>query len=312
MSDKPTLSVILVADTFETVRETIEYLDRQTARDRLELVIATRSREEFALDERACAGFHFTHVVEVESITLVQPPRAAAIRAARAPLVLIAETHSFPEPESLEALIERHREPWKVVGQVILNGNPGSAMSWANVLMDYGSQLEGAPGGQVGRIASHNASYKRAALLEVDNELERLLKAGDTLHEALVARGGRLFLEERARTAHVNVSRPGSWIRERLAAGKAFAGHRAEGWPAPRRALYVLGAPLIPIVRFARIRRYRGRTTLPSHMAPRLYPALFAGLCVSAFGELLGYAFGVGTSLRTISEMELHRTPHLR
>lgn len=306
------MSVVLVADTFETVRETIGYLDRQTARARLELVVATESREELVLDERACAGFHSTQIVEVDSIALVQAPRAAAIRAARAPLVLIAETHSFPEPESLEALIERHREPWVVVGQVTKNGNPGSALSWANILMDYGSQLEGAPGGQVGRIASHNASYKRQALLEVDDELERLLESGDTLNEALVTRGGRLFLEERARAAHVNVSRPRSWVRERLAAGKAFAGNRAEGWPVPRRALYALGAPLIPVVRFIRIRRHIRRTTLPPRLAPRLYPALVAGLCVSALGELLGYVFGIGTSLRTISEFELHRPPHLR
>jgi hypothetical protein len=312
LSSEPELSVVLVSDTFETVRETVGYLQRQTARNCLELVIATESRAELALDERACAGFHSTQVVEVDSIALVQGPRAAAIRAARAPLVLIAETHSFPEPESLEALIERHREPWGVVGQVVLNGNPSSAMSWANALMDYGSQLEGTPGGEVGQIASHNASYKRETLLDVNDELERLLEAGNTLHEALVARGARLFLEERARTAHLNVSRPGSWIRERLAAGRAFAGNRASGWPVYRRALYVVGAPLIPVVRFTRIRRYLRRTTLPPHMAPRLYSALFAGLCVSALGELLGYAFGVGTSLRTISAMELHRRPHLR
>jgi len=312
LSNGPEMSVFLVADTFETVREAIVYLHRQTARDRLELVIATESREELALDERACAGFHSTQVVEVESIAYVQAPRAAAIRAARAPLVLMAETHSFPEPESLVALIERHREPWEVVGQVILNGNPGSVLSWANILMDYGPQLEGATGGEVDQIASHNASYKRDALREVDDELERLLEAGNTLHEALVARGGRLFLEKRARTAHLNVSRPGSWIRERLAAGRAFAGNRAEGWPITRRAVYILGAPLIPLVRLTRIRRCIRRTTLPTPTASRLYPTLVAALCVSAVGELVGYAFGVGTSLRTISKMELHRQAHLR
>jgi hypothetical protein len=74
----------------------------------------------------------------------------------------------------------------------------------------------------------------------------------------------------------------------------------------------MLGAPLIPIVRFTRIRRYLRRTTLPPHMAPRLYPTLVAALCISALGELVGYAFGVGTSLRTISAMELHRGPHIR
>lgn len=312
MSNEPAMSVVLVGDTFETVRETIGYLDRQTVRDQLELLIATESRDELGLDERACAGFHSASVVEVDSIANIQPPRAAAIRVARAPLVLIAETHCFPESGSCEALIERHREPWVVVGQSILNGNPDSAISWSNVLMDYGPQLVGTPSGEVDQIASHNASYKRDALLEVDDELESLLEAGDMLHEALVARGAGLFLEERARTAHLNVSRPGSWVRERTADGRAYAARRAKDWPIPRRVLYILGAPLIPVVRLIRIRGYMRRTALPRHLAVRLYPTLFVGLCVSTFGEVLGYALGAGSSMRTVCEMELHRRPHLR
>ena len=305
------MSVILVADTLETAREIIGYLDGQTVRDRLELVIATESREELALDEAACSGFHSTQVVEVESIAYVQPPRVAAIRAARAPLVFIAETHCFPEPESLEALIERHRGPWQVVGQMVLNANPGSAISWANVLMDYGPQMAGTPGGEVDQVASHNASYKRQALLEVGDELGSLLEAGDVLHKALVARGGRLFLEDRARTAHLNVSRPGPWVRERIADGRSYASRRAKDWPVTRRAIYVLGAPLIPFVRLARIRTYVRRTTPPPQMA-RFYPTLFGGLCVSALGELIGYAFGTGTSMVTVCEMELHRRQYVR
>jgi hypothetical protein len=307
----PALSVVLASDTFETVREVLGYLERQTARDRLELVFATDRPEAFGLDEHACAGFHSTQVVE-SPIPSIQPPRVAAIRAARAPLVLIAETHCFPEPESLAALIERHREAWIVVGQVVANANPESAIAWSNLLMDYGPQLVGTPGGGVHQVASHNASYKRDALIEVEDELQSLLEAGDVLHEALVARGGRLFLEERAQTAHLNVSRPRAWLTERVADGRSYAARRAEDWRVTRRALYVLGSPLIPVVRFVRMRRHLRRTTLPRPGLVRLYPTLFAGLCVATFGEVLGYTVGVGTSKETVWEMELHRRPYVR
>ena len=86
-------------------------------------------------------------------------------------------------------------------------------------------------------MASHNASYKRAALIEIEDELVGLLEAGDVLHEILVARGGRLFLEEGARTAHLNVSRVPAWPRERLAHARAYAARRAQGWGVSRRAL---------------------------------------------------------------------------
>jgi len=54
------------------------------------------------------------------------------------------------------------------------------------------------------------------------------------------------------------------------------------------------------------------RTTLPHPSLVRLYPTLFAGLCMSTLGEVVGYAIGAGGSKRTESEMELHRRPHVR
>jgi len=306
------MSVVLVADTFETIRRTVEHLRSQSLANRLQLVIATTSEDGLALDAEACGSFHSVRVVPVGSLDVLTAPRAAGLRAAEAPIVLVGETHSFPEPRALEAVLERHDEPWAVVGMVIRNGNPGSAISWANVLMDYGSQLEGAPGGEVPRIASHNGAYKREALEALGAELERFVGAGDVLNDELVARGGRLYLEERARTAHFNVSRYASWWRERVAAGRAFAGYRARGWPASKRAAYACGSPLIPVVRLLRIRAFVRLTSLTGRERVRMYPTLVTGLCLSAFGELVGYVAGIGSGERTVSAMELHRRPHLR
>jgi hypothetical protein len=308
----PAISVVLVSDTFETIRRTVEHLRGQSLADRLQLVIATTSQDDLALDAAACEAFHSVRVVCVGSLDVLTAPRAAAMRAAAAPIVLVGETHSFPEPRALEVVVKRHEEPWAVVGMVIRNGNPGSPISWANVLMDYGSQLEGAPGGEVPRIASHNGAYKREALDGLGDELERFVGAGDVLNDELVARGGRLYLESRARTSHFNVSRYASWWRERVAAGRAFAGYRAREWSMPRRAAYACGSPLIPVVRLLRIRRFVGRTRLTGRERLSVYPTLAAGLCLSALGELVGYVAGIGSGERTVSAMELHRRPHLR
>src|SRR5262249_26481349 len=158
----PAMSIVLVADTFETIRETVEHLRRQTVHDLLELVIAAPSEGALGLDGEACNGFHAIRVVEVGSFELQQRPRAAAIRAARAPLVPLGEGPASPEPEALEMLLARHGEPWAVVGQVICNGNPRSSRSWAHLLMDYGQWMAGTPGGPVGHLPAYNSSYKRA------------------------------------------------------------------------------------------------------------------------------------------------------
>ena len=306
------MSVVLPTDMFETIRRTVEHLRMQTICDRLELVIATDSPESITPGEDAFAPFHSVHVLGTGSLALLTEPRAEATRAATGEIVFIAETHCFPEPDALEALLTRHAEPWTVVGPMIRNGNPASAISWANVLMDYGSQLPGTPAGEVPRIASHNGSYKRAALLELGDDLERLFGAGDVLNDALVARGGNLYFEASAQTAHFNVSRVGSWCRERLAAGRAFAGHRAAEWPLGRRLVYACGWWLIPFVRLARIRPFVGSAELSTGMTLRVYAAILGGLVMQSFGELVGYLAGVGSGEHTVSAMELHRRRHLR
>jgi hypothetical protein len=303
------VSVVIVTDVFETVRETVEHLRRQTIADRIELVFVSPSR--LALDE-AARGFHSVVAVEIASVDVLQPARSIGVHSAHAPIVFFAESHCFPEPESLAALVDRHREPWAVVGQVMCNGNPRSRTSWANMLMDYGEQIEGTPGGPIEHLPSHNSSYKRDLLLALGDELEHEMEIGDAINAAVAARGGRFFLEERARTHHLNVSRIGWWIWERWAAGRGYAGRRSESWPLARRALYLAGWPLIPWVRFHRIRRFARRAGIDRRLFPWVYPMLLLGLNVASLAEGVGYLTGSGNGLQAMAGMELHRRPLLR
>ena len=131
------------------------------------------------------------------------------------------------------------------------------------------------------------------------------------LHDELREGGRGLYLEPAARTRHVNVSRRGSWLKERLTAGRAFAAARARDWPARRRVLYGVAAPLIPAVRFARVTG-QVRTTGRLGMLPRLAPVLVIGLTVSAAGEWLGYVAGDGQAKSRMYRIELDRSAHVR
>ena len=105
------------------------------------------------------------------------------------------------------------------------------------------------------------------------------------------------------------MSRPGPWLRERVAAGRDFAGLRSRRWSPLRRAAYALGSPLIPVVRLARVvGQLRARRALG--LLPRVLPALAVGLAFSAAGEAAGYAAGRG-SPRSLYEMELHKVRYV-
>ena len=166
MTDGPAMSVVLVTDTFETIRRTIEHLARRRSATGSRSVIATRSTSPDWGSTNRHRRFDSVNVVETATLDILiiaTRCRDAGGTCADRPRRRDAQ---LPGPDALEMLLERHREPWAVVGMAVKQRESGdSAIGWSNVLMDYGSQLAGTPGGEVARIASHNGSYKRSALL---------------------------------------------------------------------------------------------------------------------------------------------------
>ena len=302
--------VIVTPDRYETIRKTVQHLRAQTVNDRLELVIVAPSAGQLGLDDRELKDFFQFRVVEVGAISSIARAYAAGIRQASAPVVVLSEDHSFPETRWAEALIERHREPWAVVGPAVRSANPDGLISWADFLLGYGAWLDPAPGGEIDHLPGHNSSYKRAILLDYDSELEALLEAECVLHWDLMRRGYRFYLEEAAKTAHLNFGRVSPWIPYLVQAGRVFAAARARRWPLRRRMLYAGGAPLIPFVRLWRIRSDIRRPGRPAHLWPRVVPALLMGLTLDAVGQALGYAFGAGSAGQKLSSFEFHRDRH--
>jgi len=196
------------------------------------------------------------------------------------------------------------------VGPAVRNANPDGLISWADFLLGYGAWLDPAPGGEIDHLPGHNSSYKRAILLDYDPELEALLEAECVLHSDLLRRGYRFYLEEAAKTAHLNFGRVSPWIPYLVQAGRVFAAARARRWPLRRRMLYAGGAPLIPFVRLWRIRSDIRRPGRPAHLWPRVVPALLMGLTLDAVGQALGYAFGAGSAGQKLSSFEFHRDRH--
>jgi hypothetical protein len=308
----PAISVVIVTpDRFDSIRTTVRHLRAQSARDRLELVVVAPSAEHVADAEPELRDFPYCRVVEVGPITSTAHARAAGIRAASAPLVALAEDHSFPAPGWAAALIEAHRQPWAAVGPQIGNANPEKLMGWANLLLEYGPWLAPAEAGPVEHLPGHNGSYKRAVLLEYGADLAPMLEAETTLHWDLRARGHRLYLEPAARVDHLNFSRPSTCLTLRFNGGRLFAACRSRRWSPARRLLYAAATPLIPLVRLRRVLRTLCRPGRPRWLLPRVLPALISALLVDALGELVGYTTGPGRSDQTLSALEFHPERHL-
>jgi len=226
----PALSVILpTADDFSTIRNTVRALRNQSARSLIELVIVAPDDDPRIIQSEV-EGFANVVVVNGGPLRTSNISRVAGIRRATAPIVVLAEDHSFPEPGWAQALIDAHASAdFAVVGPVFRNANPSSMLSWANLLLEYAPWFDGAERGERSELPGHNSAYKRDQLIMFGDGLEHVFEVESVVQRELRARGGKLLLEPAAITSHLNFSRMRPVLYLRFKAGRSFAGHRTIG-----------------------------------------------------------------------------------
>ena len=307
---KPVLSaIVVVPDTYETVRRTMRHLREQSAADQMELVIVAPSYRQLGLDASDLTCFHSWQVVEIDRVKSIGSAFVAGIRHSHAPVVALTEDHSFPDANWAEVLIAAHQQPLAAVGPTMRNGNPDTMLSWADFYQAYGEWTSPVSSGLVRHLPGHNSSYKRDILLAYGNRLEVLMQAESVLHRYLTAQGHGLLLESGTCTTHLNFASWSSWIPARYCLGRQFASTWAHSWSWPRRLLFTAASPLIPWVRLWRVQKHIRRGQ-PYGFLFRLLPIALAGLLVEGLGQMMGYLAGAGDSIDKVAKYEFHRIRH--
>ncbi|MBA3966524.1 MAG: glycosyltransferase [Nitrospirales bacterium] len=251
------MSIILATpDNYETIRKTIKHLRRQTVKHQLEIIIVAPSCSSLHADESELGDFLQVRIVEVGTMTSIGSANAKGIRQACAPIVALAEDHVFPAPDWAEALIAAHRHPWAAVGPVIRNpNNPKSVIAWADALIGFGEYLAPRESGIVERLPGNNSSYKREMLLNYGSQLETMMENETLIHKDLRQKGYQLYLESSAQVSHLNFERLRSFIEVKFLSGRIFGAARAQGWSPFYRLFFACGTPLIPLVRYHRLKK---------------------------------------------------------
>lgn len=310
-SNSPALTaIVVIPDIFQSVARTVEKLYNQTVVSQIEIVFIHPPQVQGTIPLSALTNFHSIQTREMPSIAFA-PAMAEGVRHACAPIVAFTEDHAFPAPNWAERLIGAHTKPYAVVGPAMRSGNPHSFVSLADFYIGYGKWAEPIESGVQSFLMGHNATYKRALLIEYGARLEEMLDAETILQFDLARRGYQFWLEATTYTEHLNYEDAKFWVRYMTYYGRVFAALRAATWSPPNRALFALASPLIPFIRFVRVRRdvLRAKFTLGKRW--RLYSVILAGLVLDAAGQCLGYAFGRGAIASHQIEFEFHRERHL-
>ena len=288
---EPALTVILPTwDTFDALRQTVRHLTAQTVAGSIELIICAPSAERAAVDPDAVRGLHSVRVLETGALHATGPMRARAIREAQAAIVAFAEDHCFPDPGWAQALLAAHEASHAAVGPAVYNANPETAVSWADIYLEYGRWIAPGRRREVDMLPGHNSSYKREVLLTYGSELDRLMEAETVLFWDLRRKGHTLLFEPGARAAHTNFSRPRVFLDVLWQLGRVFGATRASHWSQLRRIAFALGVTAHPRDSAEPCRAKRDRQSRPDATARRgnAHPACWVSRRLGCAGNRRG------------------------
>jgi len=314
----PAFSVVLVAVAgYDIIARTVAALRRQTIAPRIELLVMSPYPEAMGLPPKLSEAFHQVRVIDIGDERRVGAIRARGIREAAAPVVAMSEDHCFPNPVWAEALLEAHGKGVAVVGPAMVNANPGTAASWAAMIIAYAPWTadpddDPGPPRDVSFLPGHNSSYHRETALAVGDELDTLMSSEVVLHWRLHAQGKRIVFCPRARCAHVNVTSMRALSHAMFHHARMFGALRAASTDGLRRLFYLATTPLVPPLRLWRSRSAVRDLTPPGVSKGRVLATLAPVMLISTLGEALGLARGRGRSDYEDWDIELDRAKLIR
>lgn len=296
----PVLSVVIASvNGWEVLGPTLDALDAQAERSRIEVVVVDRVGGETRarLRERTPA------VILVEADDLKNPGipalRYRGVSRSTGDLVAMLEDHGEVGPTWARALIRAHRDAsLGAVGGAVENGRDG-LVNWAAFFCEYTPYMSPVVEGDHADLPGNNVAYKRPHLMRHAGELERG-RWESWINDRLRADGVRLGSTNAAVVRHIKPFRLWHFLVQRFHFARSFAGMRRVDQSGAVRLVYGIGSLALPFLLMARVVRtaLAKRRNLGRFAASLPLIAVF--FAVGALGEMLGYLFGPGSSLARV------------
>lgn len=296
----PVLSVVIASvNGWDVLGPTLDALDAQPERGWMEVVVVDAVGGETREHLRMRAPRVELIEVDPDDHPSIPVLRYRGVERTRGELVAILEDHGEVAPDWARALIDAHRDnPWAAVGGAVENGRDG-LVNWAAFFCEYTPYMTPVAEGEHADLPGNNIAYKRPYLLRHAKELEKG-RWESWINDKLRADGAPIASTNAAVVRHIKPFRLGHFLVQRFHFARSYAGMRRVDQSPTKRLVYGLGSLALPAVLMARVTRtaLAKRRHLGRFAAALPLIALF--LTVGAYGEMLGYLLGPGTSLERV------------
>ena len=253
----PDLSVVIAAvDGRADVLDAVPAVRGQDRSDALEVILAANAGHPGIAAARRVPG---VTVIESGTPKLVPELWGLGIAASRGAVIGITMAGCVPAPHWVEALRRAHRTDAAAVGGPIEQGWPASVGDWALYFARYAAYMGPFEERAVSDVPGDNGSYKRDAIAQDLEEIERRGFWETEINLRLRRRGARLVMRPDLAVWHTHSYGVAGFSRQRWQHGKLHGRSRSEGASFPSRAVRAVGAPLAWALMLVRVTTHVAR-----------------------------------------------------
>jgi hypothetical protein len=299
-SASPVLSVVIASvNGWDVLGPTLDALDAQPERGWMEIIVVDAVGGETR--EHLRSRVPRVELVEADPEDHPGIPilRYRGVERTTGELVAILEDHGQVAPDWARALIDAHRDsPWAAVGGAVENGR-GGLVNWAAFFCEYTAYMGPVAEGEHADLPGNNIAYKRPYLLRHAKELEKG-RWESWINDKLRADGAHIASTNRAVVKHIKPFTLGHFLVQRFHFARSYAGMRRSDMTAIKGLVYGIGSLALPALLMARITRTALAKKRHLGRFAAALPLIAVFLTVGAYGEMLGYLLGPGSSLERV------------
>lgn len=217
--------------------------------------------------------------------------RAFGLKQATGAILAITEDHCIPAKDWLEQILRAHEREYAAVGGAVEKITPDTAVNLAVYFADYLRYMPPLPEGATHSLTDLNVSYKREALLEINEVWEKEFHE-NAVNAALAERGLILWLSPKVLVHQSRNFTPREALRDRYAFGRLFASTRVAMSAPAKRLVYLAASIALPFLLTGRILAHFARKRRLVIEFVRALPYVVLLSLSWAWGEFLGYLTG--------------------
>ena len=285
----------------ERIFELLDSLRAQKGEQQYEVIIADRRLNEISV--QLDKNYPEVKRISCPDDTSLPELRTRALDLAKGEYVVVTEDHCVPAEDWLHSIAEVFQNAPSgtvAVGGCVENGVCDSVLDWATFLCEYSYFLTPVEEGGSVVLAGMNVAYRRSLFVDLDRSLLTRGFWETTIHPALIEKGYKLYSSNSIKLYHCKEFSLGLFIRQRFIYSKYYAGIRFTQGQWLKRAFMCAGTLILPAVLV--YRGYKQVAEKGRHKGEfvRAMPYLLLFYIVWSLGEMAGYLWGRGDSLRRI------------